>query len=362
MIPHSRPTLDQVDLNTWGGMLESGHLAPGRFCRTLESRFVERILARDSSEFRARAVQSGTAALHIGLCALKILREQDGKPTGNLEVITSTLACAALVQAIRAVGAQPVLLDVTPDGNLDVNLAAECVSVNTLAVVVPHLYGKPVDVSPLMDLEAPVLEDCAQTLGVETPSGRVGAVGHLMMTSFYATKPICTGQGGLVATGDERIADTIDSLCVYDGRSDGGPGWNACLSDWAAALAIPQVDHFEESLKRRARIARSYHEALREFSDRLTLPSPTEQGEHGWYRYVLLLRENSSRIASELTDLGVEAKRPVYLPQHRIFGIPGDFPNAEEHWLRSLSIPIYPTLTDLERERVIEALIQALST
>ena len=355
MIPHSRPTLEHIETKVMGEMLKSGHLARGLFCETLESLFTGRILAAPSGTFRARAVQSGTLALQLGLWALKNLREKRGEGVDNLHVLTSTLACGALVQSIRTVGARPILCETRMDGNLDVDAILDQVSKETLAVLVPHLYGKPIDLRGLLETDVPVFEDCAQTLGVETPCGRVGTGGRLMMTSFYATKPICTGQGGMIATEDTDLMNEIRQLCRYDERTDSGLGFNADLSDWSAALAIPQVAHFNELLEKRKRIAEAYHEALSGLSGCLTLPTSPVKGSHAWYRYVVLTEEDSTPFIEELKKEGIEAKRPVFLPQHKIFNLPGEFPCAEEHWTRSLSLPIYPSLTDQERDQIVEA-------
>ncbi len=357
MIPHSRPALKSVDLDTWGEMLDSGHLARGVFCRRLESLFTEKILGKTPQTFRSHALQSGTTALHLGLWGLKILRAKQGQDTERLEVITSTLTCAALVHAIHAVGAKPILCDTDIDGNLDVSQVAQRISSNTLAIIVPHMYGKPIEIKALIETGTPVFEDCAQTLGVDTGSGRVGTQGRLMMTSFYATKPICTGQGGLISSVDSELMEEIEKLTEYDGRSDPGPGWNGNLSDWSAALAIPQIESFAQSLKRRKAIADFYTEAFRNLPDRLVLPTSDSPDGHGWYRYVVLVPEDSTLWERRLEELGVEVKRPVFLPQHRIFSLPGDFPIAEEHWKRSLSIPIYPNLTNRERDHVVESVL-----
>ncbi|MCA9438883.1 MAG: DegT/DnrJ/EryC1/StrS family aminotransferase, partial [Candidatus Omnitrophica bacterium] len=264
--------------------------------------------------------------------------------------------CAALVQSIRAVDAAPILCDTEVDGNLDVAHAVAAITPKTLAVIVPHLYGRPIDLSPLLELGVPIVEDCAQTLGVETPNGRVGTIGSLMMTSFYATKPICAGQGGLIASHDPGLMDEVEGLCRYDGRVDPGPGWNANLSDWSAALAIPQIEWFKQSLEKRRKIAEFYTQSFSDLGERITLPSPTDWGAHAWYRYVILAPGDSSDWESRLNEMGIEAKRPVFLPQHKIFDQPGEFPRAEEHWRRSLSIPLYPGLTDDERDRVVEGI------
>ena len=356
MIPHSRPTLGDVGTGELTRLLEGGHLARGAQCRTLEREFCRSILgASEGSSVTARAVQSGTSALRLALSALARLRPVPVPSSQSPEVVTTSLACAAVVHAIRDIGAKPVLCDTLPDGNLNPDLARERASARTLAFVVPHLYGKPVDLRPLLSTRIPVVEDCAQSLGVEGPAGRVGTSGAVMMTSFYATKLICTGQGGLVASSDRALMKEVERSCCYDGTEDPQPAWNENLSDWAAMLAVPQVSQFEGFLSARKKIAERYTKAFEAYSDCFELPFPDSGFGHSWYRYVIRMHGSSEDWSRRLAELGVEAKRPVFCPLHRIFGFSGDFPVAEDAWRQSLSIPIYPTLSEKEQKRVIDA-------
>jgi dTDP-4-amino-4,6-dideoxygalactose transaminase len=176
-----------------------------------------------------------------------------------------------------------------------------------------------------------------------------------MMTSFYATKLICAGQGRLVASSDRALMKEVERSCCCDGIEDPRPAWNENLSDWAAILALPQVCGFDDLLSKRKTVAERYTQAFEPYSDRFELPRSDDGFGHSWYRYVIRLRESAEGWSGRLAELGVEAKRPVFRPLHRIFGIAGDFPVAEDCWRRSLSIPIYPTLSVEEQERVVDA-------
>jgi len=344
VIPHSRPTLDSIDLAEIQRVLESGHLARGTVCEQLETSFCAQLLG---PAFSGHSVQSGTLALELGLRALK--------PRNEFEVITSTLACASLVHAIRAAGGRPVLCDTLPDGNLDCEKACQLVTKKTLAFIAVHLYGKPADLNPLLETGVPVFEDCAQALGVEGPAGRVGTAGAVMMTSFYATKLICAGQGGMVASSNSDLIEEVRDLCCYDEREDERARLNGNLSDWAALPALPQVEKFQDFLVKREAIAKRYSEAFEEYSDQVVLPSADAPSSHAWYRYVVLVPGDSDTWIEELNSLGVEAKRPVFRPLHGIFVLGEAFPVAEEHWRRSLSLPIYPSLSEEEQDQVMAA-------
>ncbi|NUN95552.1 MAG: DegT/DnrJ/EryC1/StrS family aminotransferase, partial [Candidatus Omnitrophica bacterium] len=133
--------------------------------------------------------------------------------------------------------------------------------------------------------------------------------------------------------------------------------WNMNLSDWCAQLALPQLQSHAENLQQRRQIAGRYTEAFADLREKLEVPEPCPG--HVWYRYVLLTPEASEAWIEELVSQGIETKRPVYAPLQRTFGLSGRFPVAEDHWRRSLSLPIYPTLTEGEQEQVIEAVKRA---
>ena len=360
MIPHSRPTLDGVDAGRLRQLLDTGQVARGDVCRRLETAFGRQILGDRThpSRYRARSVQSGTAALHLALLALKNLRSASPREEPALEVVTTSLACPAVVQAVRAAQARPVFVDTDPNGNLRPDAAVEKISPRTLAFLVPHLYGRPVDLGPILATGIPAIEDCAHALAVRGPSGTVGTAGDVMTTSLYATKLVCAGQGGIVASRRPEIADEIDDLSRCDGREGAKMRWNYDLSDWAAALALPQIESFSGFLERRRSIAERYTRAFEPYRDVLVLPEAQAGCEHAWYRYVVLVPENSDPWIARLGELGIEAKRPVHGPLPRLFGFDGEFSSCEDHWRRSLSLPVYPSLTDDEADRLVEAFRQ----
>lgn len=356
MISHSRPYLpfDAIQAEV-EGVLQSGYLANGPLCRAVESLVCQEFFFPDQTPpASAHAVQSGTAALHLALEVLKTTRGGQAYPTPPC-VLTSTLTCASVVHAIRAAGCTPVLLDTDKAGMFDIDSCLEQRHLNVLAVIVPHLYGFPLNVKPLNEFFS-VVEDCAQTMGVSVGDKPVGSRGCLTVTSFYATKLFCCGQGGLIASRDNAMVDKARAICRVDKSDSTEQAWNYDLADWNAAVLLPQLRRHRTMQHRRATIAQQYLEQFEKFQPALELPSQPLDGQHGWFRFVINVPHNSDRWIGKLNAAGIECKRPVYQCLHQIFGLSGEFPHAEHHWQTSLSIPIYPALSDAEVESVSEAI------
>ena len=184
MIPHSRPTLDQKEELAVAAILSSGQVVQGE-----ETQRFETALASEIGVVGAAAVSSGTAALHLALLALEI-GEGD-------EVVIPSFVCPALLNAIRYVRATPVLADINREAfNIDVRDLERRLTGKTRAIIVPHMFGLPADIDDITALGIPVIEDCAQSLGSRYRGAPTGSFGVLSVFSFYATKVICTGEGG----------------------------------------------------------------------------------------------------------------------------------------------------------------------
>src|SRR6185295_16443715 len=190
MIPHSRPAINQEELRGAAEALGSGQMAQG----PRGERF-ERDMAAFFGLQGGAAVSSGTAALELALRALRI-------GAGD-EVIMPSYVCAAPWLATQRVGAQARLADIDLDTfNIDPLEASRAVTNRTRAIIVPHLFGLPSDLTALEGLGIPVIEDCAQTLGVTEQGRPIGTVGRLTICSFYATKLLCAGEGGMVLSNE----------------------------------------------------------------------------------------------------------------------------------------------------------------
>jgi perosamine synthetase len=197
MIPHSRPTIDQEEIAVVTDVLESGQLVQGEQVLHFEQSLAALIGVKG-----AAAVSSGTAALHLALLALQV-GEGD-------EVAIPSFVCPALLNAIRYVRAVPVLADIDPETfNIGVVDLKRRLTRKTKAIICPHMFGLPADIREIVALGVPVIEDCAQSLGSRYGEAPAGSFGALSVFSFYATKVICTGEGGMVTANDRRLSERL---------------------------------------------------------------------------------------------------------------------------------------------------------
>ncbi|MBM4272745.1 MAG: DegT/DnrJ/EryC1/StrS aminotransferase family protein, partial [Deltaproteobacteria bacterium] len=243
MIPHSRPTLDQDDYASVLHILKSGHLAQGKQVEQFEKDLSSLIGVRGGV-----AVSSGTAALHLALLSLN---------TGSGdEIIIPDFVCTAPLNAIRYTGAVPVIADIDPlTYNIDVGDLKKRLTKKTKAIIIPHMFGLPADMEEILSLGIPVIEDCAQSLGSRYRDSCTGRLGTLSIFSFYATKMIATGEGGMVLSDDESLLEKIRDLRDYDEKELYTVRYNYKMTDFQAAFGISQLKKLFSFIKRRKEIA-----------------------------------------------------------------------------------------------------------
>lgn len=336
-IPHSRPTLGGEEISQISEVIESAQISKGRKVEAFEAAFSQRM----KIEYAA-TTSSGTAALHLVFLALGV-REKD-------EVIIPSYVCSALLNAINYVGATPVLADIDPETyNLDPNDARKRLSKHTKAVIVPHLFGMPANMEDILALDVPVIEDCAQAVGSTYQDKIVGTFGVAAVFSFYATKVITTGEGGMVVSSSKEIIDHIKDLREYDEKRAYKIRFNYKMSDIQAAIGLKQLDRLDSFIQNRRAIADSYNRAFRS----LDIITPMENPGHIYYRYIIGLEGNLPFWIQNLRKKGIGCARPVYKPLHLYLGLK-DFPRADEAWNQTLSIPIYPTLSEEDINRVVK--------
>ena len=353
IIPHSRPAIDEEDLQSAAEVLGSGQIAQGPRVEQFE-----RHMATFVGVQGGVAVSSGTAALELALRALMI-------GVGD-EVIMPSYVCAAPWLATQRVGAQATLVDIDVNTfNIDPLAARRAITKKTRAIIVPHLFGLPADLTALERLGIPLIEDCAQTLGVTEQGRLVGTVGRLTVCSFYATKMLCAGEGGMVCSNEERLLERIKSLREYDGVAALDPSsFNLKLTDLQASLGLSQLGRFSAFQERRSFLAAAYRSTLS--SKTAVCPSAPSGRTHGYYRFVIRLphlRTNPDGVSvliSRLEQQGVHCRKPVFRPLHRYLDQSG-FPHSDEADRTALSIPLYPDLTDDEVQQIQQSLVQVLS-
>ena len=341
MIPHSRPTLGQEEIEQVAKVLESGHIAQGERVRIFEQKFAQRV----GLDY-AVSVSSGTAALHLTLLALKIGPKD--------EVIIPSYVCSALLNAVNYVGARPVLAEINPATyNLDPVDVKNRLTRRTRAIIVPHLFGLAADLESLSGLDVPIIEDCAQAAGAGYHQKQVGTLGRAAIFSFYATKVLTSGEGGMIVSNSEELIQHARSYRQYDKTDMYQIRFNYKMTDIQAAIGLCQLNRLDNFVRRRRAIAQNYHNTLASLDMRL----PPKESGHIYFRYVIGLGADARPWIRGLKAKGVGCARPVHTPLHWYLKQDG-YPITDKAWDQSLSIPIYPSLTEKESAQIIQSLIE----
>jgi len=343
IIPHSRHSLDDEGILALKDVLASGQLAQGPQVIAFEEE-----LGSFHGFPPGVATSSGTAALHLALLSL-------GVGQGD-EVLLPSYVCSAPLHATYHSGATPVLIDVDPTtGNMDAEDLKRRLTPRSKAIIAVHLFGLPADIEEMLALGLPVIEDCAQSLGANLEGQMLGTMGAISICSFYATKLITTGEGGMLLSRDSGLLASARDLRDYDKRESFATRFNYKMTDLQAALGRSQLQKLERFLGKREELARVYNEQLATLP--CTLP-PSPEGRI-FYRYVVSVEKDVAALIQKLLHVGIEVARPVYRPLHRYFDLE-DYPGAEMAWNSHVSLPIHPSLTSQDVQRVCHAFESAL--
>jgi perosamine synthetase len=349
LVRHSQPSITEEEIAAVVSVLRSGHVAQGPRVAELEARW-----CLGTGTTAAAAVGSGLGALRLALLAL-------GVAPGD-EVIVPAYSCVALMNAALALGAAPVLTDVLPDewtlSPVDVRRR---ITPRTRAIVAVHVFGMPAPVPELLSLNVPVVEDCAHGIGGQIGGRPFGGLGAISIASFYATKMLAGGEGGMVAAIDSGLIDRVRRAREYGDQPPDGRHLNDKMSDMEAALALVQLTRLPGMLAERERLARNYGEWLQPLVQGGLLQLPPEAQGRIWYRYAVRLRRHRAEaLVGSMAALGVKAEQPVW----DLRGTPvwkNDCPNTADAFDRVLSLPLYPGLSEFDQRRVCAALVRRLS-
>ena len=347
-VPHSRPFLGRCEEEAALRVLRSGMLAPAE-----EAAAGAALLARLSGCGGAVLLSSGTTALILALRSLGIAPRD--------RVAIPSYACAAILHAVRAVPARPLLCDIDPDTlALDPEDVARRARGRALAAVLVHPFGLPVRLEPFRARGLLVVEDCAQAVGAVDRGAPVGSRGDAAVFSFAPTKVVtCGGPGGGLASPKRAVVEEARDRAQHDGKDDDRLRTNGLMGDLHAAIASAQMARLAEFLDRRFSIARLYDEAFARLG--LARLRPPEGAEPIVYRYVVRWPE-ATRLIEALNRRGIGARHPVYRPLHRLAGAEGAFPHTERAHRTLVSLPLYPALSDTEIGRVITEVGRCLSS
>ncbi len=378
-VPFARTLLCAEALQAAQAVLASGWLTTGPEVLRFEGEFAAAVGAR-----RAVAVSSCTAAIELALRAL-------GLPEGSSVLVSAMTFCGA-AHAIRHAGLVPVLVDVEPSSGMPdeattAQASARCDGADAMLVV--HLGGAPADVAALaaaagLGLDR-VVEDAAHALGTRVGDRPVGGLSRATCFSFYATKNLPIGEGGMVTTDDDDLADRVARARLHGMSKDAwrrylpGGGWRydvedaglkANMTDVQASIGRAQLHHFATWQRRREELVSLYDEELHGVPG-LALPMRPEDGRHAWHLYAVRVQPAFGRHRDEVVDL-LQARgigtSVHFIPLHRLSWfrncapLPvGGYPGADLAYDQRLSLPLHPLLSEADVRTVCDALSAAAS-
>ncbi len=371
-LPFHVPDIDDEDVEAVVGVLRSGWLTTGSKARQFEQEFAAKVGAR-----YAVALNSCTAALHLALEAIG-LNEGD-------EVLVPTMTFAATAEVVTYFKAKPVLIDCLPATlNMDPDLIERAVTSRTRAVIPVHFAGQPCDMSSILEIarrhDLRVIEDAAHAFPASYKGKAIGSIGDYTCFSFYATKNITTGEGGMVTTDDLDQADRIRRMSLHGLSRDAwkrytnqgswyydivAPGFKYNLTDMAAALGLSQLHKADRFWKTRERYAAMYEEGFRDLPE-ITPLVIHDDVQHAWHLYVIQLQLDQLRITRQAFIEGLQRNHigcsvhfiPLHLhPYYRTTGnySRADFPVASQAFDRMVSLPLYSKMSEGDVHRTIEA-------
>jgi dTDP-4-amino-4,6-dideoxygalactose transaminase len=352
------PAIGEEEVEAVAESLRSGWLTAGPRTAELEERFAEYLAAR-----HVLALSSGTAALHLALLAL-------GVGPGD-EVLTSPITWPATANVIVHAGATPVFADVRDsDLNLDPARAAELVTPRTKAIVPVHLAGQPCDMDPLLALGLPVVEDAAHATESVYQGRKIGTLSDATCFSLYATKNVTAGEGGLVATDRDDVADAIRELRLTR-RGEGSlydvvvPAHKANLSDVLASIALVQLEKLDRHRAIRERHVAAYDQGLADL-DGITPLARDRRDVHALHLYIVRIDAERAGAARDDYQRALADERIGtsihFLPVHQLSWYRERFPGqpslpvAERAGVEVLSLPLSPAHSDEDVADAIAAL------
>jgi len=366
------PSVEAAEIKEVVAVMESGWLGTGPRVAQFEKAFGEY-----KGVMHAAAVNSCTAALHLSMLAA-------GLQPGD-EVITTPLTFCATVNAIIHTGAQPVLADIDPKTlNIDPEAVASRISGKTRAIIPVHFGGRPCEMEALCHYaekyDLKIIEDCAHAIETEYHHKKAGTFGDFACFSFYVTKNLVTGEGGMVLSRDEEDLAKIKRLALHGMSKDAWNrfsdegykhyyvmdcGYKYNMMDLQAAIGLHQLNRIEQNWRRRKYIWEQYNNAFAELP--IGLPPVLERDtRHAYHLYTLLIDENDCGLSRdefirmmEMNQIGTGVhylsipEHPYY--QNRFGWKPEDYPAAMQVGRQTVSIPLSPKLTDDDVCRIIEA-------
>ena len=372
-IPFHKPYITDDEINAAAMCLRNGWLTMG--AKTFE--FEERFAAIVDGKY-AVAVNSGTAALHLALCCIDLKTDD--------EVIVPAMTFVATAEVVRYFGAKPVLIDIEYDTHLmDAAKILEKITPRTRAIIPVHYAGQPCAMDEIMQIAEKnnlvVIEDAAHAFPAFYKGRPVGSIGHITCFSFYATKTITTGEGGMAVTDNQKWADKMRTLRLhgisknawnrytkngswkYDVVMD---GFKYNITDIASAIGIAQLEKLDFMTTERQRLSARYNELFKDKKQFVTYETAKDR-KSAWHLYPLKIVAKNSKVirdelAEELKKRGIMTS-VHFIPLYRFSaydnaGAFSDYPVCETVFEQTISLPLYVGMTDENIDYVAKAVIE----
>lgn len=377
-IPYALPYIGEEEKQEVLSAITSNWLSRGPKTQQFEELFAAYV-----NSTHAIGLNSCTAGLHLSLLAL-------GIGPGD-EVITTPYTFIATANTIIHCGAKPVFVDIDPvTMNIDVLKLEQAITSKTRAFIPVHFAGYPCDMDAILDIarrrNLRIIEDAAHAVYTRYKDNMIGSIGDITCFSFYATKNLCTGEGGMVTTKDEELADRIRVMSLHglnknawNRYSEKGtwyyeveyPGYKYNMTDIQAALGLVQLRRLSEMQDKRDMYAAMYSSAFANHEE-LIVPHNSEEHRHAWHLYVIRLQEHTLRVTrNEFIELLKEAGIgtsvhfiPVpYHPYYRKHGYSlADYPHSQAAYEAAISLPLYPGMTVEQIQYVIHTVLELLAS
>jgi perosamine synthetase len=353
MIPISKPIIGKDVHRAVVKVLKSGNLTQGPEVAAFEKEFSNIV-----GERPCVAVNSGTSALHLALLSLGIGPED--------EIIVPSFTFAATVNSVSLTGAKPIFVDIDRfTYNIDVNLIEAAITARTRAILVVHLYGLPANMNAINEIAIKnnlfIIEDAAQAHGAMINNRITGTFGDAAAFSFYATKNITSGEGGMIVFKQEtsaRLARLYRNQGMEQRYKNEIVGFNLRMTDLQAAIGRAQLKHLKEWTEKRQLNARYLSHHL----EGVEVPFTPANYTHVFHQYTISTKKNRDVLSQKLTERGIGNGIYYPIPVHELqsFNVKLNLPETTKATQRVLSIPVHPSLTKRDLKYIVRSLNQLI--
>ncbi|MCW4044614.1 MAG: DegT/DnrJ/EryC1/StrS family aminotransferase [Candidatus Bathyarchaeota archaeon] len=367
MIPINLPKIGEEEVEAVVKVLRDGPLTNALGAGPMVTEF-EKKFAAFANVKHAVAVNTGTAALHMAIVAA-------GVKQGD-EVILPSFTFVATAEAVVMAGGKPVFVDIDPETYTISPVAIEkAITRKTTAIVPVDLYGLPVDIKPIREIAAEhglaIVEDAAQAHGATYGGKSAGAFADAACWSLYASKNITTGEGGVVTTDDDELAEKLRMLRTHGEKAKYSSlmlGYNYRMSEIQAAIGVVQLGKLPSFAAKRRENAQRLTESLRK-TEKLQLPHEPKGCRHSWYLYTVRFKNSTederNKVVAELKNKGIGAEvyyaNPVHLmPFYRDSFGKRELPETEKAAKQVFSLPVHPGVTEEQADYIAATLLQLL--